>query len=375
MIHNTSGNNSRILLHSQRGLFDKFHYRLGLYEFEDIVRQVDSVDLITPQPNRWFTYGSRIANRMASDCDALANPGIAKIKVEKSYDLFFAVVQFPKDLLHIKYVEGWKERCRTSICWLNEIWVPDIAKTKAYLKILSQFDYVILHWSGSVKPVQEVIKKPCFYLPYGIDAIQFCPYPNPPRRVIDVYSIGRRSEKTHHSLIRMAKENGTFYVYDTIDGNQVLRPNEHRLLLASMAKRSRYFIVNPGKADLGEETGGQIEFGNRFFEGAASGAIMIGETPKNAQFQNVFNWKDAVIHLPFDSESIEATMNELDRDPQRQEAIRKNSIVQSLLRHDWIYRWENILKISGIEPMSKLLERKQRLASLARIVEKEPTVF
>ena len=137
-----------------------------------------------------------------------------------------------------------------------------------------------------------------------------------------------------------------------------------------MAKRSRYFIVNPSKLDESEETGGQNEFGHRFFEGAASGTIMIGETPHNEQFQKVFDWTDAVIHLPFGSDNIDTIINELDKDPLRQETVRRNNIVQSLLRHDWVYRWEAILQIAGLESTPELLKRKKRLRMLAKIVEK-----
>ena len=40
--------------------------------------------------------------------------------------------------------------------------------------------------------------------------------------------------------------------------------------------------------------------GNRFFEGAASGAIMVGERPNNEEFERLFNWPEAVTQLPYD---------------------------------------------------------------------------
>ena len=47
-------------------------------------------------------------------------------------------------------------------------------------------------------------------------------------------------------------------------------------MMANMAKRSRYFIVSPGKFNNPAETGGLSEFGYRYFEAAAPGTIMIG---------------------------------------------------------------------------------------------------
>ena len=297
-------------------------------------------------------------------------PGIEKIQIEKNYDLFFDVAQFTKDLIHLESVKGWKDHCKISICWLNELWKSEIYKDRYFLKILSKFDYVIVHSSQSLEAIQEIIQKKCFYLPYGINAIFFCPYPDPLSRVVDVYSIGRRSNETHKTLLKMANNKQIFYIYDTIIGCEVNNPDEHRQLFANTAKRSRYFIVNPGRITRPDITQGQSEFGNRFFEGAASGTIMIGETPKNEEFANVFDWPDAIIHLPFGSSDIDNVIKALDKQPERKEKIRKNNIVQSLRRHDWVYRWESVLKIADLTPLPQLGERKQCLRELSNTVEK-----
>jgi hypothetical protein len=364
---NNVSNAARVLLFSQRNIH-KNHYRCYIYEFEDIIREIDSVEFLTPHPIKWFKYGIRIAGRIANDYGIALNPGIPNIKLKTSYDLFFAVCQFPKDLLYVESVEGWRDHCKTSICWLNEIWVADLYKERCFLNILSQFDYVILNCSQSVNPVNEVIHGRCFYLPPGIDAILFCPYPKLLPRSIDVYSIGRRSEETHQALLRMLKQKEIFYVYDTMAGEEVVDPAQHRLLFANMAKRSRYFIVNPGKINSPKETNGQSEFGPRYFEGAASGAIMMGECPKNEEFKKIFNWPGAVIHLAYNSNKVDKIINELDSQPNRQEQIRRNNVIESLLRHDWVYRWEVVIKVVGLEPMPHLLERKKRLRDLSNMV-------
>ena len=82
--------------------------------------------------------------------------------------------------------------------------------------------------------------------------------------------MGRRSQITHQSLLRMVQESGIFYLYDSMSATfPANNAKEHRALLANLAKRSRYFIVNPGKIDRQEERGNQIEIGGRYFDGAA----------------------------------------------------------------------------------------------------------
>lgn len=365
-----SANKARILMFAQRNLYEQVHYRCYLAEFEDIISQIDSVNMLSPAPNKWFKYGTRLAQRLAVDHAIAFNPGIPKIKVTEDYELFFAFCQFPRDLLHIESIEGWKDRCKVSVCWLSEIWISQFQKYRYYLKnILSKFDYVILHWSGSVAPMNEFIGPKAVYLPLGIDAILFCPFPKEPQRFIDVYSIGRRAEETHRTLIEMFEKEEIMYVYDSILGQNIIDTTQHRLLFANLAKRSKYFIVNPGKVDVFEETRGQSEVGNRYFEGAAAGAIMIGEHPKNEKFEEIFYWPDAVIHLPFGSTKIREIIYDLSAQPNRLEEIRKKNMLESLARHDWVYRWETILEIAGLKPLPVLFERKRQLERLATIVE------
>lgn len=345
--------------------------RCADYEFEDVICEIDDVELLAPEPYRSFVVGQKLANQLARHISvASLNPGIAKLRPKRSYDLFFAKCLFPSDLLSLNAIKGWKQRCRTSVCWLAEIWAGELHKWKGHLKILSQFDYVVLNCNGSVGPVQDAIQRSCFYLLPGVDVIRFCPYPNPPLRSIDVYSMGRKSLITHQALLKMAEQRGIFYIYDTFENMKTLLPRDHRILLANIIKRSRYFIANTAKINLHYETKGQSEVGYRFVEGAAAGTVMIGEPPENEVFRKHFYWPDAVIRVPFDSPNIAEALADFDSQPERLAEIRKNNIVQSLLRHDWVYRWRAILDIVGLKPGPALIAREERLKKLAEDVTK-----
>ena len=187
-----------------------------------------------------------------------------------------------------------------------------------------------------------------------------------------MYGVGRRSAVTHKAFLGMAAQRGMFYVHDSTSADHVLDPIEHRILFANMAKRSRYFIVNPGLIDRPDVRGNQIEIGNRYFEGAAAGNILLGERPQNGEFEELFDWPDALIELPYNSPDAESIVRELDQQPERQARIRKLNIQQSLLRHDWAYRWEAILKAVGVAPSPRLESRKAQLRHLAdRVMEDE----
>ena len=95
---------------------------------------------------------------------------------------------------------------------------------------------------------------------------------------------------------------------------------------------------------------------------------MVGERPKNEEFERLFDWPEAVIQLPYDSCDIDTLIKDLDGDPDRQDRIRRTSVAQALMRHDWVYRWEAVLKTVGLEPTQGVLERKERLRKFAEVV-------
>jgi len=357
----------RVLIFSLRNIFGKALFRCPHYEFEDIICEIDSAELLAPRVDP-FSARSNFATRVAYHTRVALNPGIQRIPAKQRYDIFFTICGFPQDLIMVNAVSNLRERCRTSVCLLDELWVKEMTHHRHFLRILAKFDVVLLYYSQTVKPLSEKIGRKCIFLPPGVDAMLFCPYPTLPKRIIDVYSFGRRSEITHQKLLKMTRESGLFYLHDSIAGSQAIKSKEHRALLANIAKRSRYFIVNPGKIDQPETRGNQIEISNRYFEGAASGAIMVGERPKNEEFERLFDWPEAVTQLPYDSCDIDMVIKDLDGDPERQDRIRRTSVAQALTRHDWVYRWEAVLKTVGLEPMQGVLERKGRLRKLVEIV-------
>jgi len=365
-------NDPRVLILSLRNIniFGKDLFRCSHYEFEDIIRTIDFAELFAPKLES-SNIRYRLTGQLATRAPVILKPGITKLMSKSRYDILFTICGFPQDLLVVNTIGDLRSICKKSVCLIDEFWLTQLVKYRHYFRILSKFDVVMLYYSKTVKPLSEQIDSRCVFLPPGIDAILFSPYPNPPERVVDVYSIGRRSEVTHQRLLRMVQESDLFYLHDSIGGHLAINSKEHRTLFANIAKRSRYFLVNPGKMDLPDVRGNQIEVSNRYFEGAASGTIMIGERPTNEVFEKLFDWPEAVIQLPYDSGRIDRIIKDLDGDPTRQDSIRRANVIHILKHHDWVYRWETVLNAVGLEPMQGLLQRKERLWKLAEVVSQD----
>jgi hypothetical protein len=361
----------RVLLFSQRNAAKRLPFRCAHFEFEDVIAEVDSAQLLAPrfdQSTRRYGY----AKQFAYHTPLLLNPGIEPTNFADSYDLFVAVCGDPSDMLTISALGNWRERCKKAVIVIDELWVTQMKAYGNYLRMLMKFDLVCLYYSQSPGPLNQRIGPRAMYLPPAVDAIRFCPYPNLPERSVDVYSIGRRGATTHAALLKLAAEDGLYYVYDTTSADQVLDPNDHRELYANTLKRSRYFIVNPGLIDRPDIRGNQIEIGYRYFDGAAAGAINVGERPNNEVFPQLFDWPDPMIDFSYNSPDFDKVIGALEKDPEKVDRMRRTNVRQALLRHDWVYRWEMILKAVDLEPLPHIVERKDRLRNLADLAAQKP---
>jgi len=368
----TQPRKSRICMPSGRN-FKKKTFLCAHYEAQDVLREIDDVDLIClePGPNYEFkeSWQRRLLYRDVSRKLIFQNPGLKRVQLTQEYDLFLALCQTHHDFLHINAIEGWKDRCKTSVCWIDEMWAALIPRYQYWIHALKQFDHVFVGCKGTVDALSQAIGKPVHWLSGAVDALRFTPNVNLPPRAVDVYSIGRRSEGIHQRLYKRSKERAFFYLYDTFGGSlsEVMDYRQHRDLFSGVAKRSRYFTVAPGKVDAADETKGQIEIGHRYYEGAAAGAVMIGQAPKCGAFDEMFPWPDAVVHVNPDGSDVLEIIDQLDASPEHLAAIGQRNATEALLRHDWMYRWKQIFQVAGIEAAPAMAAREQRLQQLAAV--------
>jgi hypothetical protein len=363
----------RILIVSMRGLHSQA-FRSAEYEFEDAICTFDYADILTPEFASGFDQqiNKKLANYagLTVGNGKLLKSGCRTSSVEKQYDLLFFICQHFWDITCLNSIKKWREKCHKAVLWIDEIWAKEVLehKTKLCLELVKDFDYIFTTQAKSVDAIANLIQRPCYSLPYAVDAIKFCPYPHQPQRNIDVYSIGRRSPIVHKALIELAEKDDFLYLYDTLKGLQMMDYKEHRTLYINLIKRSRYFIANKAKFDSVNQTGNQEELGSRFFEGAAGGAVMIGTPPICEAYTTYFNWQDAVIEIAYNAADIGDIIAELDAQPERIKRIRQDNIINSLLRHDWVYRWSQILDKVGLEQTPEMLSRQADLKNLAQLL-------
>jgi len=365
----------RICMPTGRG-FTRRAFLGGHYEAQDVLLEVDDVDLIELESGPRFEFKELLQRRLlyrdVSGKIAFLNPGLRKFRLTREYDLFVVRCQTYWDLLYTNAIEGWKDYCKTSVLWLDELWTASLPEHKYWLHALKQFDHIFIGYLGTVGPLSATIGRSCRWLPGGVDCLRFSPLPDPPSRVVDVYSMGRRWEGIHEVLLKAAGRGDIFYIYDSlprIAERDVYDHRQHRSLFANVAKRSRYFMVAPGKMNSQDETQGQVEVGYRYYEGAAAGSVLVGQSPDCEAFRELFPWQDVVIEVQPDGSDVMDVIGTFDSEPARVRAIQQRNAAEALLRHDWAYRWKEIFRVAGIEPLPAMRARERRLQELAEMAQ------
>ena len=298
----------KVLLLSQRRTADLVAFCLP-YEFEDVFAAVTDAERIDVAglPNLEFCRRVYKHLHLAFGSSAFARRLTPyprnKVILERNFELFFPVFNHPFELYSLEVLPDWRRHCKKSACFISEAWTGLLPEY--LLELLSEFDHIFLGLQHCVE-VARITGRPCTYLPLATDVIRFAPASASQPRPIDVCNIGRRSPVTHQALLQEAERRGTFYYYDTVAASgsdlkqrtfRVDNPREHRIMLATLLKRSRYFIANRSRVNDPEFTADREEISSRFYEGAAGGTVMIGDAPRSDNFKKQFDWPDAVMHI------------------------------------------------------------------------------
>ncbi|MGF1454818.1 MAG: hypothetical protein ACFB6R_05495 [Alphaproteobacteria bacterium] len=360
----------KVLLLSVRGVV---HWlaATAFYELEDLAHDWMDADLCAPPPGRDNLRG-KIAAGMNTVIPApslispVLSPALGGNALKREYDFLFAILPTPREAFVVSSVPNLRARCAKMACYIPEVWAHSLTRQAYLAGPLRQFDHIFVSTRHSMDVVTRLTGVPCTFLPFGVDAEKFSPFPFFPDRHIDVLSIGRRRPEDHAALLKAMDDTGIYYSYDTFQRAKFRNAQDHRTHYANTAKRAKYFIANVANIDDPKKLNDGLEIGHRFYEGAAAGTIMLGACPQdNPVLNEDFDWPDFVIRTNTTDKDIIALMADLDTQPERLDAARKANVANSLLRHDYVYRWEHILNVMGVPASQKMRARQTRLREMA----------
>lgn len=368
------------MLLSMRKISDLVAYSMT-YEFEDVVSDVAGGDRIDAQDSFALSYWRKSYKRLRLGCGSprmarALTPSPASVTLTRDYELFLPVFNGIHDVWVVNSISNWRQRCRFAACVITEAWRHDMPE---YLvELLGQFDHVFIGMRNALEYVAEVSGRPVHHLPMAADVVRFSPWPDPPARSLDVSNVGRRSAVTHEALVSLARTRKISYYFDTFAGGvgkyrhqrtfRVESADQHRLLLSTILRRTRYYITNRSRINQpGYGAAGPEEMAVRFYEGTAAGCILLGQAPNCEEFRTQLDWEDAVIPVPFDAPDVGRTLEELEASPERVARVSRNNAGNAARKNDWLHRIQAIFDTMGIAHTEKMQARQAQLDAIARM--------
>lgn len=358
------------------------------FEFFDVISRIETARIVAPEPRIpdlapgasvrevLRHAGRELGGRARRLAGGQAPGAMGETALDDDYDLCLFMCQFPRNLPEIAQVRDWRGRSRKAVAFVLESWSAELPKHRAALRTLDAFDHVFVLNAASIPALRRHTRTPVSFLPTATDCMAARPGPE---RVIDFLSLGRRLPNLHREFRAIAAEEGRFYVYDLWKNLVVRDWAEARAGNADMIRRSRYFItwdptmVSADRAAVSKDaiSAGEHALSTRYFEGAAGGAILLGSNPGCPEFDDLFDWPDAVVEIAPDGSDLRDVLAELDGDPARTGAVRLANVTNSLRRHDWSARWGSILDTLDLPRTDAHVARARELDQLARQFEVE----
>jgi Glycosyl transferases group 1 len=363
------------------------------YEFYNVISQIETATIVAPpalgldpatisSPAGILKYSAQELLKQARRVIGQGfTPQMSPANLDKDYEIGLFMCQFSKDLTNVKQIRNWRARTKFAAAFVLETWSSQFEKRKADLRILDQFDHVFVLNLSSIPELERYTSAPVSFLPTAADSLAALAPKGMPDRSIDFFSMGRRREEVHQLLLQKARAEGLLYVYD-IWGNIIARNwAEARTANADMVRHSRYYLawdpvaVSPAKDNI---IGKERAISTRYFEGSAGGAILLGSRPACPEFEDLFDWPDAVLEISPEGTDLHEVLAAFEADPDRVQAARKANIVNALTRHDWSFRWKQILETAGLELSQahvRRIERMERMATQIGIVSDRPSTY
>jgi hypothetical protein len=272
-------------------------------------------------------------------------------------DVAFLVSRHPSDLVLINHAQELLGPSTTLVVILTEVWPTfrQDPKQCAALSLLERAQLVIVNQAASVDPLREHLGRGASevrFLPPALDLAAFTQRPDV-ARTVDVFAPGRRPESVHRAL-RLAADNGELhYVYDSVLPGSVPDFDDHRSLFISQVQRSRTMLSYPARLAERTVTGGAVEFGVRYFEAMAGGALPLGHSFTHPQYEEHLVQVPMMLPLGENHPDPLSVLNSLSADDES--AIRHHNKALVLGMADWSHRLQSIYRYLG-QPMPGSLE-------------------
>jgi hypothetical protein len=211
-----------------------------------------------------------------------------------------------------------------------------------HYRTIKKITRLFVPFRRSVDDFANLYQIPVSYIPLGVDAINHGGYDE--HKIIDVNGYGRQYGPLEKILSQRFNDRDSGRIFHHTNHKHVAFIHdfyEHRRLFWQQLRKSKIALAfDP--LFTGEKRFRFSFVGQRWFESAAAGCVIVGKRPNCPEMDELFDWPDATIELPDNTNEmtdfIKYMLNNYDL-----ESIGHRNYEECLSRHDWRLRIGDIL--------------------------------
>jgi hypothetical protein len=263
-------------------------------------------------------------------------------------DVLWAALMGPEDYAPLDVFKQWDRSAGFKILYLFDTMERQLSSIRAILRS-ARWDLTITSFQGAVPFLEAQTQRRWFAVPQGVKLDRFRPAAAQ-KRLIDFSAYGRRLRKVHESVKEFCAETGRYYDYTTttrlIPGTD---PQEQYHHYAWRLRHSAFNFCWPVETTNPDRVRTFSPITCRWFEAAASGAVVVGQPPKDTGFLEAFG-EGFVVPLNPESgdDDLRRSWRRLleDRDAHLEAARRRYATLSG--NWSWERRVKDILEIAGL---------------------------
>lgn len=221
--------------------------------------------------------------------------------------------------------------------FLFDAWPHDHQKISNFTN-LYKVDYLFVTASQATQAIKpQLLKTKIFWIPEGINPLEYKQNIQLDDKQIDVLAIGRKYDKYHDAIVTVLEEKSYTYLYEKVKGKLIFDSRNEFVEGLANAKIS---VCVPSNITHPERAGDIETMTIRYLQSMVSKCIVVGHAPK--EMIELFGY-NPVIEIDYNNpvEQIESIL----RGYTHYDELIERNYKEVITNHTWQCRWEQIKSI------------------------------
>jgi hypothetical protein len=222
---------------------------------------------------------------------------VPRAECELKADVLWVILMGPESF-SLDLFKNWDRHVGVKILYIFDTFEGQLPAIRRVLQS-AKWDLAITSFHGALPFLEEQTQHKWYAVPQGVKLDRFKPVATT-EKLISFSAYGRRLQNVHNSIKEYCLQTEKYYEYTTTTGLQSACPRDNYRQYAWHLVHSFFTFSWPVELTNPKRVLTYSPITCRWFEAAASGTVILGQAPKDPEFEKIFG-SDLVIPLDYTS--------------------------------------------------------------------------